>query len=106
MLTNKEILELNDGMHYGKQLYRDNRTAIWLNTDCNDGHLTVALFNLSEEDGERCVSFADLGLEQEDGSVPSELTLHELWDKTNHTVSDGVIRVDVPAHGVKVYKLI
>ncbi len=105
LLTNKEILDLNDGTHYGKQILRDEESAVWVSTDCGDGHLTVALFNLSDEDGSRSVGFAELGLEQEDGSVPAEVLLHELWDKTNHTAKGGVITAEVPAHGVKVYRL-
>lgn len=105
LLTNKEILDLNDGTHYGRQILRNEELAVWVSTDCGDGHLTAALFNLSDEDGSRSVSFAELGLEQEDGSVPSKLLLHELWDKTNHTAEGGVIKADVPAHGVKVYRL-
>ena len=105
LLTNKEILDLNDGTHYGRQLVRNDRLAVWVNTDCSDGHLTAALFNLSDEDGRRSIGLAELGLEQEDGTIPAELTLHELWDKTNHTVKNGVIEADVPAHGVKVYRI-
>lgn len=105
LLTNKEILDLNDGTHYGRQISRNEEAAVWINTDCSDGHLTVAMFNLSDEDSLQSVRFDELGLEWEDGSVPSELTLHELWDKTNHTADGGVIEAEIPAHGVKVYRI-
>ena len=34
------------------------------------------------------------------------MQLHELWDKTNSTITDGTIAAEVPAHGVKVFRLI
>lgn len=106
MLTNKELLALNDGQHFGQQVQRDSETAVWTSTDCHDGTITAAIFNLSDEDGERTVSFEQLGLAAQDGSAPDEIRLHELWDKTNHTARGGVITAGIPAHGVKVYRLL
>ncbi len=106
MLTNKELLSLNDGQHFGQQIRRDHDTAVWMSTDCHDGTITVAIFNLSDEDAKRSVSFEQLGLLAQDGSVPDELHLHELWDKTNHTARGGVITAGIPAHGVKIYRLL
>lgn len=106
MLTNKELLSLNNGQHFGQQIQRDQNTAVWVSTDCQDGSITVAIFNLSDDDGERTVSFEQLGLLSQDGSVPGEIRLHELWDKTNHTARGGVITADIPAHGVKIYRLL
>ena len=106
MLTNKELLALNDGQHFGRQILRNDEMAVWENTDCADGHVTVAIFNLSDEDGMRSVSLETLGIEGEDGTVPQTMQLHELWDKTNSTITDGTIAAEVPAHGVKVFRLI
>ena len=106
MLTNKELLALNDGQHFGRQILRNDEMAVWENTDCADGHVTVAIFNLSDEDGKRSVSLETLGIENEDGTVPQTMQLHELWDKTNSTITDGTIAAEVPAHGVKVFRLI
>ena len=103
MLTNKELLALNDGKHFGRQILRDETTAIWENTDCEEGYVTVALFNLSDEDGSRSISLEELGIE---GDNLDGLQLHELWDKTNHKLTGGRITAAVPAHGVKVYRLI
>ena len=106
MLTNKELLALNDGQHFGRQILRNDKMAVWENTDCADGHVTVAIFNLSDEDGVRSVSLETLGIEGEDGTVPQTMQLHELWDKTNSTITDGTIAAGVSAHGVKVFRLI
>lgn len=105
MLTNREILDLNDGKHFGRQIYRDEETAVWENTDCRDGHITAALFNLSDEDAEKSVSLADLGIENP-GDKGEQFVLHELWDKTNVRLSGDVIHALVPAHGVKIYRLV
>ncbi len=63
----------------------------------------MALFNLSDEEKLLFVGLDELG---EDGLTEEDAVLYELWEKQESRTSSGRIEVQVPAHGVRVYRVI
>lgn len=101
LLTNNELLAMLEDTCQGTQVARTERMAVWKNKDMQSGILRVALFNLDDMEQELSISLEDL----EEDISEREVDILELWEqKADRTVS-GVIRCDVPAHGVKVYKI-
>lgn len=111
LLTNKEILSLLGKERRGGQVMKTEHMAVWKNEfvqkiqkDGNDDdkEMAAALFNLDDTERELAISLHELG---EEYGTWKEASLYELWDKDNCSTEDGKIRVKVPAHGVKVYKV-
>lgn len=96
MLTNDEMLHLNQNGGTPKQLFRDEEKAAWLNFVGDVPY--IALFNLQDE---KAVVSADLTELVGEGAY----TAVELWTK-EETAVQGVISAEIEPHGAKLYKLI
>lgn len=107
LLTNRDILELSGENRRGMQIMRSGTQAIWKNKDMQTGEVCVALFNLSEE--EAWIS-ADLPELEEGYTKEDTLSLLDLWEQKQYGHEKGAdkgrINALVPAHGVKVYRII
>lgn len=101
-LTNEKLLALLSADCKGTQLLRTDKEAIWKNKNRKTGELTVALFNLSEEEREVSVSLNEL---EENLDCEKEYALVELWDKTAANTTQGNVKAVVPKHGVVVYQV-
>lgn len=102
LLTNKEVLDLMKEECRGMQLIRTDKKVIWKNKDKSSGKVCVALFNISDEDALVSVNLTDL---EEGYEAGESKNLYELWDKQKGSTVDGRLEADVPAHGVKVYRV-
>ena len=87
----------------GTQLVRTEEYAVWKNKDEASGRLCVALFNLSDGDRELSIALSALG--EETCEKQQDAELYEIWEKKESSTVDGRIAVQVPAHGVKVYRV-
>ncbi len=89
LLTNREVLELMDEGHRAWQEERDDDHAIWM-SEGPEG-TTAALFNLSDEP--RTLTLR----------VPAD-SVKELWSGEGVAVQNGVLTVEIPAHGARLYR--
>ena len=83
LLTNAELLDLNQNGSGGTQIMRDDAKAIW---ECHDGagRKVIGWFNLMDE--------------------PQQITedygpVHDLWTK-----EEGPLDAVVPPHGVRLFR--
>jgi len=95
LLTNRELLCLNQHGGMPLQLFRDEVKAAWMNFVGETPY--VALFNLGEEPAVISASLS----EQLEGI---EYTAEELWTKSTVQVK-GEISAMIEPHGAKIYKL-
>ncbi|MCM1264206.1 MAG: glycoside hydrolase family 27 protein, partial [Butyrivibrio sp.] len=102
LLTNRELLAFMKDGCVGTQLVRTDKKVIWKNKNTLDGSVSVALFNISDEDMAISVAVAEL---EEGLPADEDKTLYELWDKQKSASVSGKIEAVVPAHGVKVYRV-
>ncbi len=102
LLTNRELLSLLGEDCRGSQILRTEELAVWKNRNRKTGELYAAFFNLGEK--EETVSFPLCDLDEPLGKNGS-CVLYELWDKSECRIEGGILRIPVPAHGVKVYRI-
>ena len=91
LLTNREVLGMLNPECRPRQICLDDEKAIWEAVNEKTGEAYIALFNLGEE---REVSFVKEG----------ERTLTELWSGEEQ-VCAGELKVRIPAHGCRVYRI-
>ena len=105
LLTNEEVLALLDKNCSGRQVYRCEDAAVWCSRNQESGDAYVALFNLSDEARSVAVSVDELCQTLAIAKPDGDVCLYELWDKADRSISGEAIAEEVPAHGVKVYRM-
>ena len=95
VITNRDIIEINQYSSDNRQLIRNRNEAIWTCLD-KDGNRVIALFNLTDEEREISLDLAKYGFEC--GCAT------ELWTKEEISVGD-VLTMSVATHGVKIVRI-
>ena len=97
LLTNEKILAMLTVDCVPKQIYRDEKKAVWMAYNQQEEQCHVALFNLSEETKEVGVYLKEIC------STNTNRELEELWSGERSKVNGAYISADIPPHGCKVY---
>ncbi len=97
VITNKDIIEINQFSKNNRQLLRNNSEAAWACTDKN-GNIVIALFNLSDEEKKVEICFKKHGIEK------TSCKATELWTKEEAHFSEKASAM-LKAHACKIYKL-
>jgi hypothetical protein len=98
LLTNPEVLAVNQNSAGNRELFRRGDCLAWHAVDPGSGDLYLALFNLSDEQGEGGASFAELGWE-------GPCQVRDLWARKEVGVADQAFGARLPAHGSGLYRL-
>jgi hypothetical protein len=97
LMTNEEIIDVNQYSHNGKQAYRDENTVIWTAVS-SDNKPLIAVFNVSNKENNIKIDLNELDL-------TDEYILRDLWKKEDiEKVKDNFI-CTVNSHGAKIFKL-
>ncbi len=106
LLTNAEVLALDQRSRDNRQLFHANGLAAWTAVDPATGARYLAVFNLADADGQGLeagiavpVRLADLGL-----AGPAAVT--DVWTGKAAGVVAGEFAPVVPFHGARLYRLI
>ena len=97
LMTNGEVLDVNQNSHNGKQIYRDEDTIIW-SAISSDNKPLIAVFNVSDTEKEITVDLTKYDL-------AGEYALRDLWVKEDISQIKDKITCIVNSHGAKLYKL-
>ena len=97
LLTNKDLLAVNQRSTRPLPVFSGEREAVWQNT-MEDGTPVAALFNLTQEERTVSVSLEDLGL-------CGRYALYDVWRHEVVGETDGAISARLPATGSAVYLL-
>lgn len=97
VLTNKEILAINQNSKDNRQVFKNKDYAIWTATDPDTGDKYVAIFNLSEKAAK--VTF-NLELE----SMRGKYKFRDLWSKKDIGEYSKSFSVNLGLHEAKVYR--
>jgi len=100
VLTNREIIAI-DQDRLGKQgyrLYADGGIEVWKRNLIN-GDIAFAVFNRNDQNRQYTLSFAKIGL------LEPQASFRDLWRQTLLHSSGGVMKLNVPAHGVVVFRV-
>lgn len=101
LLTNQDILALEGENCKGEQVLRDKERVVWKSVNEATKEMTVALFNLKDEEREISIAAEEISADTD----LQNAVLYELWEKEEYRVQDGCIKATVPPHGVKVYRI-
>ena len=92
LLTNPEVIRVNQLAHRARQIRRDEREAVWMSDD-PDGGRYLALFNLSEE--ERVVSI----------DLPLGTQARDIWRQEDLGGMESCVSARLRPHACALYRL-
>jgi hypothetical protein len=98
LLTNKEVLNVNQSSTDNRQVVQRNGSCVWIATDPDTGDRYIALFNLSNKEAE--IAF-DLELEHLRGTYQ----VRDLWAKSDLGQIEQMLSAKLPPHGAGLFRL-
>lgn len=100
LLTNNEVLAILKNSTNNKQLFRNANSAVWVANNPKTGDKYVALFNISDEAGQKpiSVSLKDLGLN-------GTHKVRDLWKKVDIGTVKGTFTKNINKHGAGLYRI-
>jgi len=98
LLTNDEVLAVNQRSKAGRELYRSTNHIAWTAQAPRSRDRYVALFNLGERTDDVSVDLAAIGL-----SRPA--AVRDLWAGTPLATAHGRFTATLPAHGSGLYRI-
>ncbi|MBB5217873.1 glycoside hydrolase family 27 protein [Treponema rectale] len=107
IIQNEEVLALNASSHGACQVMRNERQTVW--ASCGEGcpakgmDVFIALFNLSDEDGEVAVNLSDVPYLNGSGTY----RVRDLWNRRDMfpVEGDAELSLSVNKHGAVLLKL-
>ncbi len=97
LMTNEEVIDVNQNSRDGKQGYRDENTIIWTAIS-SDNKPLIAVFNVSDKVSEITVDLSKYDL-------AGDYVLRDLWQKQDLEKVTDKITCTVNSHGAKLFKL-
>lgn len=96
ILTNEEVLEIQEKAHCAHQLFRTESEVAWLAPKKDGLGCYLALFNISESDKEININLEDFELEKYKNAK-------ELWSNRKFDVEQ-VLKAEVQKHGAVIFR--
>jgi alpha-galactosidase len=97
LLTNPEVIAVNQKSIDAKQLYRKDDVCVWVSKMSNSKDLNVAFFNLGKEAKDIKISWEELGL-------TGNYKVRDLWAKQDIGSFSGAFNKSVNSHGAKIFR--
>jgi len=98
LLTNEEVLAVNQNSSNNKQLRRDATSVIWTADQPGSSAKYLGLFNISDEDQQMIIQPKDI-------SGKENVQVRDLWRKENLGTFSDSLSLEVPRHGALLLKL-
>ena len=98
LITNNEVLEVNQHSENGREVLNKNDQVIWLADIPGSNDKYLALFNIGEQSQEIRFVFSDFKLEK-------KYEVRDLWRNKDLGDFKSELKVTVPLHGAKLFKL-
>jgi alpha-galactosidase len=99
LITNKEVLEVDQQGHGGHQALERGNIRVWVAVGRTLPKYYVAVFNLGESPEEIQLKWSDLGLQ-----LPTPNSVRDLWQHEYLESGDGV-NIHLPAHASALYRV-
>lgn len=97
LLTNEEVLAVNQHSSGGRQLFRTEQSAAWVARPAGGGRY-LALFNLGAEPAEVSADLSAVG-------ITGAAQVRDLWARKPIGVARGTFSATLPSHGSGLYRL-
>lgn len=100
LITNREVLNVNQNSRNGKQLFRENDLIAWTADDPATGDKYLALFNASDKPGETTIT---VGFEQM--GLKGAHTVTDLWNGDKLGKFRDNFSAQINTHGAGLYRI-
>lgn len=97
LITNPEIIAVNQRSGKGKQVYNDGQTVVWT-AESERACALAAVFNISDEKRDITLNLSEL-------SLPEKGVLRDLWKRADIKEVNGSFGVTLNAHGAAVFEI-
>lgn len=97
LITNPEIIAVNQRSGKGKQVYNDGQTVVWT-AESERACALAAVFNISDEKRDITLNLSEL-------SLPEKGVLRDLWKRADIKEVNGSFSVTLNAHGAAVLEI-
>ena len=98
LLSNKEVIEVNQNGKEQKQTQHSDSTIIWQSNTADNKSRYAAIFNWKETQHPTTIAFATLGLR-------GKCKVRDLWAKKDLGIFENQFTADVAKHGAGLYKI-
>lgn len=98
LLTNTEVIKINQFSHAGREIYRKGDEIVWA-ANGSEGVYYIAQFNIGDEEIETEFDLSFAGIE-------SMAQVYELWDGVTVKTYQNTIISNIKPHDVCLYKII
>ena len=98
LLTNNEVLAVNQQGEHPRQLLKSNNTLIWISDAPGKGSYYVAIFNTGEQESMQSLNISTLGLK---GAV----SIRDLWSKSDLGIFKKTFTRKINAHAALLLKV-
>lgn len=97
LITNPEVLAVNQASHGGKEIFRDENFIIRKAYD-EENNVIFAVFNISDEEKSIIADFEKFGFD-------TDKTLRDLWKREDICKTEKAMSFKVSSHGAQLYKI-
>ena len=97
LLTNPEVIALNQEGINPRQLSRSDDEVIWVSETTDAKYVNVGFFNLNDEEREIEASFKALG-------ISGRCEVRDLWEQKDLGNFRNRFRVEINPHGAKLFR--
>jgi alpha-galactosidase len=98
LLTNGEVLAVDQDSHDSRQLSRQDSTVVWVSQVNDSKDWNVAFFNLDDVEREVSIVFPAIGIRK-------KCKVRDLWKKQDLGVFKGVYKQKIPPHGAALFRV-
>lgn len=98
LLTNDEVLAVDQNSHDSRQLYRKDSTVVWVSRVNDSKDWNIAFFNLDSVEREVSLLFSAIG-------IPKKYKVRDLWRKQDAGIFRDGYRQKIPAHGAALFRI-
>nr|MBP6387102.1 hypothetical protein [Pseudarcicella sp.] len=100
VLTNEEIIAVNQQGYDAKQASRKDEIIIWTSKVPNSDDLNVAVFNIGKEAKDVAVNFAELGV-----NPKLKIKVRDLWAKADLGEFKATFSQKINSHGSAMFRI-
>jgi len=98
LLTNDEVLAVNQSGQSPRQLYKNDQCMVWYSKIPNSSDIYVAMFNVSDSDQNAGIDFSSLGLK-------GKILVRDLWKHQSIGTFSGLYSQRLHKHASAIFRL-
>ncbi len=98
LITNGEVIRVNQHSKNNKEISFSNGVSIWTAEDKDKPVKYLAFFNITDQP-------VSISFPLDKTAFNGKGVVHDLWDKTDVNVSGSLEKVNIPAHGCRLFSI-